>query len=108
MTYQNLKNQTELNSLTDGDIPKLWLPLILYDNTDQKEVTRLGENWEWMTLVTVTREGNFTRNGIEEVDEIEIFKGEENRLTMNQAYTFEFQCKYKLERYPFDTQVFHE
>ena len=55
--------------------------------------------------MTVTREGNFTRSGIEEVDEAEIFKGAENRLTMNQTYTWEFQCKYKLQRYPFDAQV---
>ena len=31
--------------------------------------------------VTVTREGNFTRNGVDEVDEAEIFEGAENRLT---------------------------
>ena len=24
---------------------------------------------------------------------------------MNQTYTWEFQCKYELQRYPFDTQV---
>ena len=80
-------------------------PLMVYDNTDQKEVTRLGVDWEWTTDVTVTREGNFTRSGIEEVDEIEIFEGAENSLTMNQTYTWEFQCKYELQRYPFDTQV---
>ena len=103
--YQNLKKKTSLNALTEDDIRTIWLPLIVYDNTDQKEVTRLGENWEWATDVTVTREGNFTRSGIEEVDEAEIFEGAENRLTMYQTYTLEFQCKYKLQQYPFDTQV---
>ena len=103
--YQNLKTETSLNSLTDNDIMTLWLPLIVYDNTDQKEVTRLGENWEWATRVTVTREGNFTRSTVGEVDEAEIFEGAENSLTMNQTYTWEFQCKYELQRYPFDTQV---
>ena len=58
-----------------------------------------------MTRVTVTREGNFARSGIEEVDEAEIFEGSDNKLTMNQTYTQEFQCQYKLQRYPFDTQV---
>ena len=103
--YQNLKKQTSLNTLTKDDIYRMWLPLIVYDNTDQKEVTRLGMDWEWATDVTVTREGNFTRAGVEEVDEAEIFEGAENRLTMNQTYTWEFQCKYELQRYPFDTQV---
>ena len=103
--YQNLKKQTSLNALTADDVNTIWLPLIVYDNTDQKEVTRLGENWEWVTDVTVTREGKFTRSGLQEMDEAEIFEGAENSLTMKQTYTKEFQCKYELQRYPFDTQV---
>ena len=39
------------------------------------------------------------------MDEAEIFEGSENRLTMDQMYTWEFQCNYQLQRYPFDTQV---
>ena len=114
VTYQNLKKETSLNALTNDDIGIIWLPLIVYDNTDQKEVTRLGEygNGEWKTRVTVTREGNFSRSTSEmwskEVDEAEIFKGAENRLTMNQTYTWEFQCQYILQRYPFDTQVHNQ
>ena len=103
--YQNLKEETSLNILTEDDFNRIWLPLIVFDNTDQKETTRLGMDWEWATRVTVTREGNFTRSEIEEVDEVEIFEGDENRLTMNQTYTWEFQCQYELQRYPFDTQV---
>ena len=79
--------------------------MILFDNTDQKEVTGLGVEWEWMTLVTVSREGDLTRSGLDELDEAEIFEGAENRLTMNQTYTWEFQCQYELQRYPFDAQV---
>ena len=106
--YHNLKRDVSLNALTDEDLRKLWLPLIIFDNTDQKDSTRLGEygNGEWTTTVTVTREGNFTRSEVEVVDEIEVFKGSDNKLTMNQTYTREFQCKYQLQRYPFDTQVF--
>lgn len=104
-TFLNLKHDTTLNTLTDEDINRLWLPLVIYDNTDQEETTRPGSPWEWMTTVTITREGEFTRSGMEEVDEAEIFQGRENRLTMYQTYTHEFQCVYKLTRYPFDTQV---
>ena len=103
--YQNLKDKTSLNALTDADIGQLWLPLVIYENTDQKESTRLGENWEWVTRVSVVKEGNFTRSGLEEIDEAEIFEGGENTLTMTQTYTWEFQCQYKLQHYPFDTQV---
>ena len=98
-------NKTALNALTGDEIKTLWLPLILYDNTDQKQTTRLGTEWEWMSVVTASREGNFTRSEVDEVDEAEIFEGDENTLTMNQTYTWEFQCQYELQNYPFDTQV---
>ena len=103
--YQNLKQKTSLNALTEDDIGKLWLPLIIYDNTDQKASTRLGWITEWLTRVSVIREGTFARSGLDEVDEAEIFEGDENTLMMSQTYTREFQCKYKLQQYPFDIQV---
>ena len=102
--YQNLKDKT-FNSLTDDDISKLWLPLVIYSNTDQKESTRLGESWEWVTRVIVVKEGKFTRNDLHEIDEAEIYEGGENPLIMTQAYTWRFHCPYKLHSYPFDTQV---
>ena len=82
--YNNLKEETSLNALTADDIKDLWLPLIVYENTDQKQSTRLGMDWEWVTWVTVNKEGNFARSGINKVDEAEIFEGAENRLTMIQ------------------------
>ena len=105
ITYYNLKNDIYLNSLKNQEIRSIWLPLVIYANTNQKETTRLGENWEWSTSVTVIRKGGFTRNGLEELDETEIFKGEENVLRMVQVYAHQFQCSYDLSNYPFDTQV---
>ena len=34
--YQHLKDKTSLNALADDDISKLWLPLVIYSNTDQQ------------------------------------------------------------------------
>ena len=103
--YQNLKDKVSLNALSERDIKTLWLPRIVYANTDQKDTTRLGMEWEWVTQVSVVKEGDFTRSGLDEVDEAEIFEGAENTLTMIQTYTEEFQCQYMLQRYPFDTQA---
>ena len=107
LTYHTLKEKTSFNALRVKDFSQLWLPLLIYANTDQKETTRLGEhgNGEWSTSVLVVREGNFTRSGLEEVDEIEIFRGDENTLSMQQTYTHQFQCVYQLMHYPFDKQV---
>merc|ERR1712218_264468 len=104
-TYHNLKKKTSLNALSSDDINRLWLPLVIYTNTDQQETTRLGVDWEWSTKVVVKRESNFERSEPEVLDEIEIFKGDENSLSMVQSYIHEFQCVYQLDKYPFDTQV---
>ena len=104
-TYHNLKQETYMNALSSDDIDLLWLPLVIYTNTDQQESTRLGVQWEWATNVVVKREGTFERSGSEVLDEIEIFKGEENSLSMVQSYTHKFQCVFQLENYPFDNQV---
>ena len=106
-TYYNLKENENLNALIQNDIESLWLPIVIYENTDQKETTRLGVAWEWSTKVVVKREGNFTYGGLEMVDETQIFKGSENILIMGQTYTHRFQCSYELSNYPFDTQVFY-
>ena len=105
LVFNNLKQETSLNAILESDVKRLWLPLVIYDNTDQKVTTRLGMEWEWSTSVTVTREGNFTRSSLNTLDEIEIFEGGENTLTMRQTYTNKFQCRFVLDRYPFDTQV---
>ena len=82
------------------------MTLTIYENTDQKESTRVGFDWEWETRVSVRRDQEKgTMSGPESVDETEIFSGIENSLVMNQTYTHTFQCNYKLSLYPFDTQV---
>ena len=104
-TYHNLKDESYMNALSKKDTNRIWLPLVVYTNTDQQQTTRLGENWEWSTNVLVKKEGGFERSDSEVLAEIEVFKGSENSLSMVQSYTHEFQCVYQLERYPFDTQV---
>ena len=75
VTYQNLKANDSLNALTQEDIQRLWLPKVIYENTDQKDTTRLGSNWEWETNVEVKRQGNFTMSGFDVVDEAYIYQG---------------------------------
>ena len=68
--FFNLKFKSSLNALTDDEIHQLWLPYVIYDNTDMKEVVQLEEGTK--TTVTVSRQGGFTRSGLE----VEIFEGE--------------------------------
>ena len=61
ITYNNLKKDSFFNALTEDEIRTIWLPIIIYTNTDQKETTRLGWVNEWSTSVIVSRDGNFMR-----------------------------------------------
>ena len=101
--YHNLKKKTSLNSLTDEEIESLWLPYVIYSNTDMKEAVQLDNDVQ--TTIVISKEGTFTRSGEDTLDEVEIFEGQENRLSMYQTYTKRFQCQYHLQRYPFDTQA---
>ena len=68
VTYQNLKNDSTNNKLSQEEINMLWLPLVIYWNTDQEETTRLGESWEWKTDISVKKEGEAEKNLKEDID----------------------------------------
>ena len=76
-----------MNILRRQEIDSIWLPLITYANTDQKEATRLGMDFEWSTLVNVHRKGKMTRGGVDFVDEVEEYQGSKQRgLTSRNIY----------------------
>ena len=106
--YHNLKKEESLNALTDAEIETLWLPYVIYANTDMKEAVQLKLGLK--TTIVVTREGNFTvidkiNDAVSVMDETEVFEGRDNPIAMYQTYTKRFQCEYNLKRYPFDTQA---
>ena len=122
-TYQNLKPNNALNVLSSEELRQIWIPFIIFkvlhiifiiarvirptlncpqQNTDLNEVVTLDV---FDSTVYVNREGDFTRADISSVDEVEIFEGKENRITMVQTYSKRFHCTYLLHNFPFDTQV---
>ena len=101
--FNNLKKKTSRNALTEREIENIWLPYVIYDNTDMKEAVQLWDDVK--TTVVVTREGGYTEGFVDILDEVHIYKGIDSKLTLYQTYTKEFQCQYNLQRYPFDTQV---
>ena len=102
-SYQNLKEKVSFNALSDEEIKNVWTPYLIYANTDNNEAATILDMVK--TTMAVTREGPFKRSGMDVADEIEIFSGHENKLTLNQTYSKEFQCTYLIQWFPFDTQV---
>jgi hypothetical protein len=101
LVYHNLKRERSGNLLTREEIDRLWIPYAVFSNTEQNEAITGSDKTE----LTITREGDFVRSSAEVVEEIDIFTGKENRLTFQDVFSKTFQCQYKLQLYPFDTQV---
>ena len=57
------------------------------------------------SIISVKREGNFTQNTMEDLDNTYMFRGEDNPLDMSRVYETEWICDYQMNWYPFDTQV---
>ena len=101
--YQNLKTKEALNMMSDQELSSLWIPFIIFENTDNDEAVSIDSV---RSDISVSREGSFKRSGSDYVDEIEFFEGKDNKITMNQTHSKKFHCTYLLHYFPFDTQVF--
>ena len=112
--YHNLKAKLSMNTLNKEEAASLWVPNLIYRcpnlltkvpyfifrNNKENDDTRSEKS-----RLKISREGNFSRSGVDVVDEIEIFEGSENPLILMQSYTKVFKCEYHLATFPFDTQV---
>ena len=96
-----MKKQRSSNALSLEEHNKLWIPYLVFENTENNEATEGTKDTE----LTLVREGNFVRSDNEVPEEINIFEGQFNRITFEQVYTKTFKCTYQLQLYPFDTQV---
>ena len=101
LTYYNLKMRRSANALGTDEIQKVWIPNLVFTNTQNNENTKGNDDSE----VTVTREGNYTVSKIDVVEEINIFNGKDNKLTFEMTYTKTLRCDYQLQMYPFDKQL---
>ena len=99
--YYNLKKQRSSNALSLEEHNKLWIPYLVFENTENNEATEGTKDTE----LTLVREGNFIRSDKTVAEEINIFEGSSNRIMFEQIYTKGFKCVYELHLYPFDTQV---
>lgn len=101
LKFNNLKHRRFSNALTYDEIKSLWIPHLLFSNTQNNDATKATKE----TVLTINREGNFTSSTPDVLEEVNIFEGWENRITFETAYTKAFQCEYHLELYPFDMQT---
>jgi len=83
-----------------GELDKIWIPQIIFANTESNIVTTLDEK----SIGKVIRNGTFKRSLLEEDENIYKFRGDQNPIVVSRVYETDWICKYDLRWYPFDTQ----
>ena len=82
LTYYNLHSDQELNKLTNEEAQQIWIPSMIFDNTDDKTRTKRNEEY----LLSIKKEGIFSKSNIDNVDNIFVYDGADNPIEMNQVY----------------------
>ena len=101
LIFKNLNEDMFLNLPTKKERRKLWMPVLIFENTAENYETPVDEK----ARIYVERLGNYTVSSMGEIEEIAYYKGSENRLQYIRTFHLRFKCEFKLHKFPFDTQV---
>ena len=101
VNFYNIKTDENMNSLSLDEQITLWTPTIVFWNTEEQLKTVNDMN----TFASVRRSGKGSLIAREVNEDIEVFKGSENEITISRVYSIKFYCEYQMAWYPFDQQT---
>ena len=101
LEYHNLKHGPAGNFLSDFEKKNIWVPTLVFENTEHKDVTGMNSD----SQVKISRFGNLSRSDLDIVEEFDIFTGRENSILWTESYSKEFKCIFIMKMFPFDIQV---
>ena len=104
LTYTNLKEDTNLNKLSDEEVDSLWYPLILFYNVAKHS------SWEEFVFRrnhTVVRNPAkpHQKGDITYANNVYLFKGADHIQRSKKEMNVVWICNYDMRMYPFDTQI---
>ena len=89
------------NSLSEQNMAQLWTPTLSFPNARQAEGTVVDSG----TLSHVQRAGRRLPDDFAMAIEAQRYYGKDSPIIMEREYFVTFSCYFKLDMYPFDTQV---
>ena len=98
ITFKDLAQSRKVLSKVWHD--QIWLPPLYFSNTKENKQILNSNSIE----VSIIRHGQPSLNKISELNEANIFKGEENELELYSVNDLTFKCNFELWNYPFDVQ----
>ena len=99
--FYNIKINENMNSLSLDEQMSLWTPTIVFWNTEEQLKTVNDKN----TFASVKRSGRGSLISREVNEDIEVFKGSQNEITISRVYSIKFFYEYQMAWYPFHQQT---
>ena len=101
LIFFNLKEDSGLNALSPEEKQQIWVPALVFSNTENRLSTLVDED----STVTIERRGTYTVPDITELENRHFFSGSGNQITLTRFYNIRFLCYYNMNWYPFDLQT---
>ena len=101
LDFFNIKVDETMNVISIDELNQIWLPIIIFDNTEEGQITINDDK----SFATINRTGKGTGSDPSISEDIDIYKGSENSISMSRLYNIDFFCDYDMRWYPFDAQT---
>ena len=101
LKFLNLKDNSFLNTLGQDEKNKIWVPEIVFYNTEKKDESLN----DMKSYIVIQREGDNEQTEMTSIHNGNIFNGEENSIVKKRVYDIKFLCNFNMEYYPFDIQT---
>ena len=101
LDFFNIKMDETMNVVSLDELNRIWLPIIIFDNTEEGQIT-INDG---KSFATINRTGQGTGSDSSISEDIDIYKGSENSISLSRLYNIDFFCDYDMRWYPFDAQT---
>ncbi|XP_068250250.1 uncharacterized protein [Palaemon carinicauda] len=100
VSYLNAKENNTLNILSYSTFKDLWTPMVNFVNTDGNYHTETDKE----SIMFINRLRSPDKRDEAAAEEVEVFFGEFNSVSIQRKYTTVYTCSFDLVLYPFDVQ----
>ena len=88
LDFYNIKQDETMNIISLEELNKIWLPVIVFANTERSQRTTNDDE----SFATISRMSKGVGSDSSISEDIDIYKGSENKISMSRIYNIEFFC----------------
>ena len=100
-TWKDLNDESSLNYPSSEEKSLLWFPKVIFDNSEDHLEVPNDSNAQFV----IEKKGNATMSDQFELRETAYFTGRRNPILFSRELHLKLKCDFKLNYFPFDTQV---